>query len=125
MSRRYAQLAEEIEGLNTELERLTAFAPMLMALLGIGTDTNSALLATVRSNPESLKSEAAFAALCEVNPIAASSGKTNRYRLDRGGDRRENAALYRIVVVSYAMTFELRHICSGEWKRARPKPKRK
>lgn len=100
LSRRYAQLAEEIEGLNAELERLTmAFAPMLMGSLGVGTDIASALLVTAGSNPERLKSEAAFASLCGVSPIAASSGKTNRYRLNRGGDRRANAALYRIVVV--------------------------
>jgi transposase len=100
LSRRYAQLAEEIEGLNAELERLTmAFAPMLMGSLGVGTDIASALLVTAGSNPERLKSEAAFASLCGVSPIAASSGKTNRYRLNRGGDHRANAALYRIVLV--------------------------
>lgn len=100
LARRYSQLTEEIEGLNAELERLAmAFAPMLMGSLGVGTDTASALLVTAGSNPERLKSEAAFAALCGVSPIAASSGKTNRYRLNRGGDRQANAALYRIVVV--------------------------
>jgi transposase len=99
LSRRYAQLAEEMT-LNAELERLTmAFAPTLMGSLGVGIDTASALLVTAGSNPERLKSEAAFAALCGVSPIPASSGKINRYRLNRGGDRRANAALYRIVVV--------------------------
>ena len=100
LARRYTQLAEEIEDLNKELARLTtAFAPMLMECLGVGPDTAATLLVTAGSNPERLKSEAAFAALCGVSPIPASSGKTNRYRLNRGGDRQANAALYRVVVV--------------------------
>jgi transposase len=100
LARRYAQLTEEIDGLNKELKRLiTAFAPALMESLGIGTDTAAALLVTAGSNPERLKSEASFAALCGVSPVPASSGKTNRYRLNRGGDRQANAALYRVVVV--------------------------
>ena len=70
-----------------------------MESLGVGSDTAAALLVTAGSNPERLKSEAAFAALCGVSPILASSGKTNRHRLNRGGDRRANAALYRIVLV--------------------------
>ena len=97
---RYSQLTKEIESLNKELEQLTkAFAPKLMESLGVGSDTAAALLVTAGSNPERLKSEAAFAALCGVSPIPASSGKTNRHRLNRGGDRRANAALYRIVLV--------------------------
>ena len=66
---------------------------------GIGPDTAATLLVTAGSNPERLRSEAAFAALCGVNPIPASSGKTNRHRLNRGGDRQANAALYRVVLV--------------------------
>jgi transposase len=100
LARRYIQLAEEIKDLNKELARLTsAFAPVLIETFGIGPDTAAALLISAGNNPERLKSEAAFAALCGVNPIPASSGKTNRHRLNRGGDRRANAALYRIVLV--------------------------
>ena len=100
LARRYSQLTEEIEGLNKELEQLIkAFAPMLMESLGVGPDTAAALLVTAGSNPERLNSEAAFAALCGACPIPASSGKTNRHRLNRGGDRRANAALYRVVLV--------------------------
>ena len=54
---------------------------------------------TAGDNPERMRSEAAFAALCGSNPIPASSGKTNRHRLNRAGDRHANAALWRIVVV--------------------------
>jgi transposase len=100
LSRRHIQLSQEIEALNAELARLTAeFAPALIESLGIGPDTAAALLITSGSNPERLRSEAAFAALCGVSPIPASSGKTNRHRLNRGGDRQANAAIHRIVIV--------------------------
>jgi len=100
LARRYTRLTEEIKDLNKELARLTvAFAPTLIDSFGIGPDTAADLLVTAGSNPERLKSEAAFAALCGVSPIPASSGKTNRYRLNRGGDRKANAALYRIVII--------------------------
>ena len=86
--------------LEIELERLTkAAAPALVNAFGIGPDTASSLLIAAGSNPDRLRSEASFASLCGVNPIPASSGKTNRHRLNRGGDRQANAALYRIVVV--------------------------
>ena len=65
----------------------------------MGPDTAATLLIAAGSNPDRLRSEAAFASLCGVNPIPASSGKTNRHRLNRGGDRQANAALYRIVIV--------------------------
>ena len=74
-------------------------APALMKLFGVGPDTAATLLVTAGGNPERLRSEAAFAALCGVNPIPASSGRTNRHRLNQGGDRQANAALYRIVLV--------------------------
>ena len=97
---RYQQLSEEVHDLETELTRLTrATAPALVSIFGIGPDTAATLLITAGSNPERLHSEAAFASLCGVSPIPASSGKTNRHRLNRGGDRQANAALYRIVVV--------------------------
>jgi transposase len=100
LARRYIQLTQEIETLDAQLVRLTAaFAPALMESFGIGPDTAAALLITAGSNPERLKSEAAFAALCGVSPVPASSGKTNRHRLNRGGDRQANAALYRVVIV--------------------------
>ncbi len=100
LARRCRQLSEEINHIKTELSRLVAeTAPALTEPIGIGPDTAATLLVTAGDNPERLRSEAAFAALCGVSPIPASSGKTNRHRLNRGGDRRANAALYRIVVV--------------------------
>jgi transposase len=53
-------------------------------------------LATAGDNPDRLGSEAAFAALCGVSPVEHSSGKTQRHRLNRGGDRAANSALWTI-----------------------------
>ena len=74
-------------------------APDLVAIKGVGPEVASTLLMTAGDNPDRMKSEASFAALCGSNPIPASSGKTNRHRLNRGGDRQANAALWRIVLV--------------------------
>ncbi|MET7783631.1 transposase [Streptomyces sp. NPDC005388] len=63
-----------------------------------GPDSAAALLIAAGDNPERLTSEASFAALCGTSPIEHSSGKTQRRRLNRGGDRQANAALYRIVL---------------------------
>ena len=100
LARRYRRLSDEIQNLEAELERLTrSIAPALLNAFGVGPDTAATLLVAAGSNPDRLRSEAAFASLCGVNPIPASSGKTNRHRLNRGGDRQANAALYRIVIV--------------------------
>jgi transposase len=77
---------------------LETHAPQLLQRHGIGPDSASALLVTAGDNPDRLHSEASFAALCGVSPIEASSGKTRRRRLNRGGDRRANAALHRIAL---------------------------
>ena len=73
--------------------------PALVALYGTGPDTAGALLLAAGDNPERLRSEAAFAKLCGVSPVEASSGMTTRHRLSRAGDRRANSALWRIVMV--------------------------
>ena len=100
LARRCRQLGNEIHDLEAQLERLTrTTAPALVDGFGIGPDTAATLLIAAGSNPDRLHSEAAFASLCGVNPIPASSGKANRHRLNRGGHRQANAALYRIVVV--------------------------
>jgi transposase len=69
----------------------------LLSLYGVGIDTAAALLVAAGDNPERLRSEAAWAHLCGVAPIEASSGKVIRLRLNRGGDRQANAALWHIV----------------------------
>ena len=97
---RYRHLSGEVRNLKAEIERLTrSIAPTLVDAFGVGPTTAATLLVVAGSNSDRLRSEAAFASLCGVNPIPASSGKTNRHRLNRGGDRQANAALYRIVLV--------------------------
>jgi transposase len=97
---RHQALSSEIATLDSELERLTVkAAPGLVALFGVGKDSAGALLVTTDDNPHRVHSEAAYAALCGACPVEASSGKTIRHRLNRGGDRQANAALHRIVIV--------------------------
>ena len=77
---------------------MTARAPGLLALYGVGHDTAAKLLIAAGDHPERLRSEAAWAHLCATAPIPASSGKVTRHRLNPGGDRQANHALYRIVI---------------------------
>ncbi len=96
---RYQHLAAEIEALDKHLDQLVAVAaPALVAIKGVGTDIASTLLTIAGDNPERLASEGAFAHLVGVAPIEASSGKITRYRLNRGGDRQGNRALYLLAV---------------------------
>ena len=84
--------------LHGELTRLIrATAPSLLELPGVGIHTAALLLVAAGDNAERISSEAAFAHLCGVAPIHASSGKTVRHRLNRGGNRQANHALWRIV----------------------------
>jgi transposase len=100
LGERYQALTGELAMLDAELDRLTAqAAPGLRQLCGVGPEIAGALLVAAGDNPGRLYSEAAFSMLCGVSPIEASSGKTVRHRLNRGGNRQANTALYRIVVV--------------------------
>jgi transposase len=97
---RYRHLHQELALIDAELDAILALhAPMLRDLQGVGTDVASQLLVTVGDNPERVSSEAKFAALVGVAPIPASSGKTSRHRLSRGGDRQANKAIHRVVLV--------------------------
>ncbi len=100
IAQRVQQLDVEIAELDDDLEALlTPLAPALLALNGVGLDVAGQLLVTAGDNPDRIATEAAFAHLCGAAPIPASSGKTTgRHRLNRGGDRGANAALYRIVM---------------------------
>ena len=103
LARRVLNLEAECQGLEAVLEPLVATtAPDLIAARGVGTDTAGALLVAAGDNPQRLHSEAAFAHLCGVAPIDASSGLTSRHRLNRGGDRSANQARWRIVMVRMA-----------------------
>ena len=97
---RVRALSREITQLDAQLRPLILeAAPSTIGTFALGTDTAGALLVTIGDNPGRLRSEAAFARLCGVAPIPASSGKTQRHRLHRGGNRDANRALHIAVVV--------------------------
>ncbi len=100
LANRIVALDGELRDIDDDLDELTTeTAPTLVGLFGVGTDVAGQLLVTVGDNPDRIGTSAAFAMLCGVAPIPASSGKTaNRHRLNRGGDRGANAALYRIAM---------------------------
>jgi transposase len=99
------ELGRRAQFLDGQLERLdeliiplvTARAPGLLTLYGVGPNTAALLLIAAGDHPGRLRSEAAWAHLCGAAPIPASSGKTVRHRLNPGGDRQANHALWRIV----------------------------
>jgi transposase len=100
LARRIAALTEEIDELDADLRPLVALAaPALMAVHGVGTEVAAQLLTTAGDNPDRLRSEAVFAQLCGTAPLPASSGRTARHRLNRGGDRHANYALHIIALV--------------------------
>src|SRR3954468_2005988 len=100
LARRWQALAEEIEEFDQLITPLVAaLNPDLLARHGVGPDTAGQLIVTAGNNPDRLHSEAAAAALPGPCPVPASSGKTRRHRLNRGGDRQANSALYTIVLV--------------------------
>lgn len=99
LAQRILALTAEANQTETHMtELLQHHTPDLIARTGIGPDSAAALLIVAGDNHDRIRTEASFAALCGVSPVEASSGNTQRRRLNRGGDRRANAALYRIVL---------------------------
>ncbi len=99
LATRLLELDDQIADLDTLIEPLvTETAPQLLDLEGVGVHNAGELLVAAGDNPERLTSEAGFAMLCGASPIPASSGKTQRHRLNRGGNRQANSALHMIVV---------------------------
>lgn len=100
LTARWHALTTEITELDNHLDRLVAnTAPDLVTCTGFGTDTVGALLVAAGDNPDRLRNEASFAALCGVAPLPASSGRTTRHRLNRGGNRDANRALWVVALV--------------------------
>lgn len=100
LTRRWQQLDAEIKTHAKLLDTLTeSAAPRLRAAFGIGADTTAEMLILAGDNPDRIHSEAAFAKLCGACPIPASSGNTQRHRLNYGGHRQANSALYRCIIV--------------------------
>lgn len=100
LARRWNALHDELRELDKQPIRLTKLAaPRLLACFGVGPQTAATLLVTAGDNPTRLRNEAALAALCGVSPLEASSGKTSKHRLNRGGQRQANNALWTIAMV--------------------------
>jgi transposase len=122
IARRWEALNDEITAHEKLLAELTAAAaPQLGAAFGIGADTAAEILIVAGDNPERVRSEPAWARLCGVAPIPASSGRTTRHRLNRGGHRQANAALYRSVIVRMqhhepTMAYVARRTAEGKTK---------
>lgn len=101
------QLAQSREAASSKAEQLerqmqsilSAHYPQVLAIYGAGSIVAAQLVVTAGGNPQRIRDEAAFASLCGVAPIPASSGRTDRHRLNRGGDRRGNSALHRIAFI--------------------------
>jgi transposase len=122
LGRRVITLTAETTSTQPLLSELVAVtAPELLALYGVGVDVAASLLIAAGDNPDRLRSEAAWAHLCGVAPLEASSGKITRHRLNRGGDRQANQALWRIALVRMrhderTRTYVLRRTTDGKTK---------
>ena len=120
----HTTLTDQINQLTRALDHaVTTAAPTeLFDICGIGTIVAADLIVTAGANPDRLHSEAAFAALCGVSAVDASSGKQQRHRLNRGGDRQANSALYRAVIVALrydqaTRDYMTRRLAQGKTKR--------
>jgi transposase len=123
LGRRVIELDVSTERLDAELARLVhATAPDLSAVDGVGIDTAAILLVAAGDNPQRLRSEAAWTHLCGVAPIEASSGKTVRHRLNRGGNRQANHALWRIVFTRMSSDPRTRAYVARRLDEGRSKP---
>lgn len=99
LASRILDLTAEINDLTRQItDAITAHTPSLLERTGVGPDCAAAFLLAAGDNPDRLTGEASYAALCGASPVEASSGKSQRARLNRGGDRQANAALYRVVI---------------------------
>jgi transposase len=122
LARRALSLEDEVKEIDSILKTLVAeTAPELNAIDGVGTDVASALLVAAGDNPERLKNEATFAKLCGVSPLDASSGKNERHRLNRSGDRQANSALWHIVFTRMVKDPRTKHYIERRMKDGRTK----
>jgi transposase len=122
LAKRHQFLTSQADELERQIDVLvTAANPALRAAFGVGPDTAAQLLITAGGNPERLGSDASFAALCGAAPVEASSGKTNKHRLSRGGDRGGNSALHRIALVRMSNHPQTRDYVARQVAKNKPK----
>lgn len=124
LARRHQTLAEEVSSLQEHMTaRVAAANPALLSIKGVGPVLAAQLLITAGDNPDRLRSSSSFAALCGTAPIPVSSGRTDRHRLSRGGDRAANCVLHQIVTVRMTTDARTRayrdeHLTRGWTKKA-------
>jgi transposase len=125
LGRRALAISDDMHDLDQVLAKLVAStAPELLACHGVGVDTAAILLVAAGDNPERIRNEAAWAHLCGVAPLDASSGKHRRHRLSRAGNRQANHALWRIVFTRMGHDPRSRASTShGAPKKASPNPR--
>lgn len=100
LAQRYLRLSQEISEVDVDLDHMVRVVnPSLLHMVGVGPLVAATLLVAAGDNPERLRSRASFAALVGVAPIPASSGQRIRHRLSRGGNRRANSMIHRIVLL--------------------------
>jgi len=125
LARRILGLEEEIADLDELTAALVArINPRLTEASCVGVEIAAQLLITAGENPERMRSESAFAMLCGVAPLPASSGKTRRYRLNRGGDRAANCALH-MAAISRLLGSTLAHVPMQPGAQPRGSPRRR
>jgi len=123
LGQRVANLEHDIAELDAHLRgHVVVAAPHLLEVFGVGVHTAAILLAAVGDNGSRIHSEAAFAKLCGVAPLAASSGKITRHRLNRGGNREANHALWRIAMVRMSSDARTRAYVARKVNEGRSKP---
>ena len=121
LARRHRDLAAEIDEVENRMAaRATTANPGLMALKGVGAVVGAQLLITAGDNPDRLRTSASFAALCGTAPIPVSSGRTDRPRLSRGGDRQAKAALHHIVKVRLSYDTATQITATPTWTKDGP-----
>jgi len=123
LAHRVTHLDDQLKRTTLRITRLTqALAPQLLEIKGVGPDVAATLLVTIGDNPERMRHEKSFASLCGTSPIQASSGKRNRHRLNRGGDRQANAALWRVAIVRMGADQRTRDYVARRISEGRNKP---
>jgi len=123
LARRWSQLGAEIAGYDEQLLRLTRrVCPELLARPGVGFEVASSLLVAAGDNPDRLHSEASFAALCGVSPLDASSGQQRRHRLNRGGNRDANRALWVVAMTRLRVDARTKEYSARRTQEGRTRP---